>query len=292
MARCSKWTHLVIVALLVLGAACTRPAPPTPAGGVVTGEAERSSGDTDAPDNGAEPAAEAGPRLRATFVGQDGGRAAGQQCMPGTTDDNLHIRVEGLRSDERPAAYRIEDRSGGGLWALPCDPATNWLIHAEPGEEAGSVDLFFKPFRDAPAGTEYVVTITYADGTAAEVVVAGRKVELTLEATFLGQDGGNFAGQDCTSGTEPDNIHIHLNGVKTGTLPIGFRVEEPAAGGVWRKPCDPGVWELHVEQTDAQAELYFKPFRIAPAGTDYIVTISYYDGSKQSVTVAGTRVSP
>ena len=115
-----------------------------------------------------------------------------------------------------------------------------------------------------------------------------------LQATFLGQDGASYAGMGCTVGTVPDNIHIQVSGMKTDSQPISYLVEEPAGGGVWATPCNPvSNWFLHIESsTVGEADLYFKPFRAAPDGTIYNVVIDYEDGSRQSVSIVGSHVSP
>lgn len=113
--------------------------------------------------------------LQAIFLGQDGGRYAGRQCASGDAPDNVHIHLSGVRTDVRVTSYRIEDRAGGGLWAIPCNPISNWIIFAKP--VADQVDLFFKPFRDAPDGTEYLITIGYADGTSEQTSVIGKRVK-------------------------------------------------------------------------------------------------------------------
>jgi hypothetical protein len=115
-----------------------------------------------------------------------------------------------------------------------------------------------------------------------------------LSAIFLGQDGGGYAGRLCSTGTAADNVHIHLTGLRTEVEAVAFRVDDYAAGGVWATPCDPiSNWQLHVLSPSAAAvDLYFKPFRDAPTGTEYIVTIKYSDGQTQKVTVTGARVRP
>ncbi len=104
----------------------------------------------------------------ATFKGQDGGSFAGRQCSSGTAADNVHIHLAGLRADDQPISYRVEDFIGGGLWATPCDPVSNWFIYAELVAN-GETNIYFKPFRDAPDGTEYKITVGYQDGGSEEI---------------------------------------------------------------------------------------------------------------------------
>ncbi len=116
----------------------------------------------------------------------------------------------------------------------------------------------------------------------------------TLQLEFIGQDGAGYAGRLCTDGTAPDNVHLHLNGLRTEAEAISFRVDEPAGGGVWATPCDPiSIWQLHViTAANGQFDLYFKPFRDAPAGAEYIVTVQCSDGEVQKDSTRGTRVKP
>ena len=91
-----------------------------------------------------------------------------------------------------------------------------------------------------------------------------------------------------------DNVHIHLVGLRVGAEPIGYRVDEPAKGGVWATPCDPvSNWLLYVIRISPdESDLYFKPFRDAPNETQYLISVSYSDGQKQTVSVLGSRVKP
>jgi hypothetical protein len=114
--------------------------------------------------------------LTATFKGQDGGSYAGRLCSSGTATDNVHIHLAGLRTDSQPISYRVEDFSGGGLWATPCDPVSNWFLYAELVVN-GETNLYFKPFRDAPDGTEYKINVGYQDGGSEETIVRGTRVK-------------------------------------------------------------------------------------------------------------------
>lgn len=115
-----------------------------------------------------------------------------------------------------------------------------------------------------------------------------------LRAAFIGQDGASHAGRLCSSGTQGDNVHLHLAGIPPGSAPVAFRVDDSAAGGVWASPCDPvSNWFLYVTPVqNGEADLYFKPFRDAPAGTRYRVTVTYDDGAVQVAEVEGRRVKP
>jgi hypothetical protein len=114
--------------------------------------------------------------LRGTFLGQDGKSYAGQGCTTGTVADNVHIRLDGLKTDVQATSYRVEDTAGGGLWATPCNPVSNWLLYVIPASP-GQADLYFKPFRVAPDGTIYTITIQYSDGTDQSVAVVGTQVQ-------------------------------------------------------------------------------------------------------------------
>ncbi len=116
----------------------------------------------------------------------------------------------------------------------------------------------------------------------------------TLKATFLGQDGGDFAGKLCSAGTKKDNVHIHLSGVRTDLEPIGYRVDDFEKGGVWATPCDPiSNWFLYVKPVkNGETDLYFKPFRDAPKGTEYTITVTFGAGETQKAIVRGVHVKP
>lgn len=114
--------------------------------------------------------------LKAVFVGQDGGNYAGKLCSSGTTNDNVHIRLSGLLTTIEPTSYRVDDLAGGGVWATPCDPVSNWFLYAKPVVD-GRSDIYFKPFRDAPARTEYKISVTYGDGTTQTTIIQGLHVK-------------------------------------------------------------------------------------------------------------------
>jgi hypothetical protein len=232
------------------------------------------------------------PTLRATFIGQDRQSYAGQGCSTGTVLDNVHIRLNGLKSGVQPISYRVDDPSGGGVWSAPCDPVSNWLLYVIPTSSNGA-ELYFKPFRDAQDGIPYIVSVQYDDGTTESITIMGSKVQ-TLLGTFLGQDGQSYAGQRCSTGTVPDNVHIQLNGLKSSTQVISYRVDDFAGGGVWATPCDPvSNWLLYVKSSSSgQADLYFKPFRDAPDGTIYTIWVQYSDGTGQTIEVIGMHVIP
>ena len=115
-------------------------------------------------------------KLRATFIGQDGGSYAGRLCSSGMTNDNIHIRLSGLRTNIKPISFRVDDFSKGGVWSTPCDPVSNWFLYVNQAF-SGTADLYLKPFRDAPAGTEYKITVVYSNGETDITLVRGSQVK-------------------------------------------------------------------------------------------------------------------
>ncbi len=114
--------------------------------------------------------------LRLTFIGQDGTNYAGRLCTRGTAYDNVHLQLDGLRTDVVARSFRVDEPAGGGVWATPCDPISNWQLHVIPATD-GRADLYFKPFRDAPAGIEYRVTVQYEDGQILQAATTGLRVK-------------------------------------------------------------------------------------------------------------------
>lgn len=114
-------------------------------------------------------------RLTATFEGQDGGSYASSECVANGVADNIHINVSGLKEGVAIDKITVTDPAGGGVWAQPCNPISNWYLHIIPSA-GGIVDLYFKPFRNAPDGTIYTVTIEYEDNTSQATTVLGTAV--------------------------------------------------------------------------------------------------------------------
>ncbi len=114
--------------------------------------------------------------LHLKFIGQDGAGYAGRLCTNGTAHDNVHLQLAGLRTDAEAISFRVDEPAGGGVWATPCDPISNWQLHVISTTD-GRGDLYFKPFRDAPAGVEYRVTVQYADGQIQQASTTGLHVK-------------------------------------------------------------------------------------------------------------------
>jgi hypothetical protein len=114
-------------------------------------------------------------RLTATFLGQDGERYVGPGCSGIATAVNAHVRISGMRTSSPPVSYRLADVTHGGLWATPCDPASNWQLHVR-NVAGGNADLYFHPFVSAPAGTTYVLHIQYANGDVQSVAISGTAI--------------------------------------------------------------------------------------------------------------------
>lgn len=252
-----------------------------------TGPSRPGQGTKMAP-TGESPASTSG--VQAVSLGQDGADFAGELCSSGTAADNIHIHLSGLRTDEAPVGYRLVD-GGMGVWANPCDPQSNWLLFVN-STARGEADLYFKPYQSVPDGAQFTLTVTYGNGESQVVTFRATGTKSGLTATFLGQDGGSFAGKLCSSGTAKDNVHIRLNGLRTDAAPESVRVEEQ--GGLWATPCDPvSNWFLYVSYPAAgQADLYFKPYRDAPDGTRYSITVRYNDGTSKTISVKGLHVKP
>ncbi len=115
------------------------------------------------------------PYLSADFLGQDGASFAGAGCSAGSEPDNVHIYLTDLKTDIPVVSYRVDDIPGQGVWAMPCDPVSNWLLHVE-SSVPGTADLYFKPFRDAPDGTLYTITVNYEDGSIQSATVIGSHI--------------------------------------------------------------------------------------------------------------------
>ena len=118
--------------------------------------------------------------LSAEFLGQDGGGFAGQMCTEDSTPDDIHIRLQGLPPDAEPDFYQVDDYAGGGRWVYPCNDENWWLLPKRGAD--GTVDLYFQPVRDAPEGSEYIVTVHFDDGTHQRVRLEGSPVGLTTGA--------------------------------------------------------------------------------------------------------------
>ncbi len=115
------------------------------------------------------------PYMKALFLGQDGASFAGVGCSVGTEPNNAHIQLTNLKTDVQAVSYRVDDLAAGGVWVMPCDPVSNWMLYVE-SLTPGTADLYFRPFRDAPEGTVYTITVTYEDGSVQSTAVIGSQI--------------------------------------------------------------------------------------------------------------------
>lgn len=246
--------------------------------------------------------------LQAEFLGQDGHGHVGINCTSDPTPDNIHIAVRGVREDIAITGWEVHDVQGCGHWIYPCNHFNWWLQAVE--DKSGTVHLYVKPHRSAPAGTLYVVIARYADASSDTTMVSGSEVTFCgfgcgyrereplplpptdeLQAEFLGQDGHGYVGPDCRLDPTPDNIHIRVRGVPTEAALTSYQVDDPRGHGRWVYPCNSFNWWLHAtSDVPGTVDLFVKPHRDAPDGTPYSVTLRYADGSANRVEVNGSQV--
>lgn len=200
---------------------------------------------------------------------------------------------------QRLPSFAIEPKSG--FATEPLQTVSEYVallsptyLAAQPAVITRTVYVLYYPGYGGTPRADVNVLTTELIGLLKEATVYHGYKYSALRGTFLGQDGQSYAGQGCTTGTVPDNIHIRLDGLRTDVQATSYKVEDTAGGGVWATPCNPvSNWLLYViSPSPGQADLYFKPFRVAPDGTIYTVTVQYSDGTNQSAAVIGTLVQP
>lgn len=112
-----------------------------------------------------------------------------------------------------------------------------------------------------------------------------------LTVVFMGQDGHGGAGRGCSQDETPDNVHIRLTGVPTDKTITNYEVVDLTGSGLWVFPCNDRNWSLlPLRDGPATIDLYLKPHRDAPDGTPYRVSVTYDDGTTDSLEVIGGLV--
>lgn len=99
---------------------------------------------------------------------------------------------------------------------------------------------------------------------------------------FLGQDGASYApAEGCGLGDSPDSVHIRLKGMRPDVEPVNIRLSDATNGGYWESSCPSLGRRIHVIQNSPdQADLYFKPYRFIPVGSQFELIVDYSDESR------------
>lgn len=113
------------------------------------------------------------------------------------------------------------------------------------------------------------------------------------KAVYLGQGGGDYAGEGCAAGAAKDNVHLRLTRLRENEQPVIYRMED-GKGSVWANPCESGSsWMLVARPgKPGEVDLYFKPRPSTPKGTRYLILIRYQDGVTLPVVVESTEAIP
>ncbi|MFO0958024.1 MAG: hypothetical protein U0800_11445 [Isosphaeraceae bacterium] len=112
---------------------------------------------------------------------------------------------------------------------------------------------------------------------------------LSLGATWLGQDGSDFAGRSSPVSDGLADIHIRVSGLDPGT-PLGFVDIQPLGGGLWRSDGR-GADLVVVRPGPAadQVDLYFNPYQTDP-GRPYQIDLSQGESPTTTVWLTGGPV--
>jgi hypothetical protein len=241
-----------------------------------------------------------GARPTARWLGQDGKDLVGPRSEPGPSDvQDLHIRLAGLPPG-REVAKLIVRGQGGDEWQYQ-GPFGPWRAELVREKGASQADLFLEPTR-VEKGRGFTITLTYDDGTSAEIILDGgradpnlRMPQARLGAKWLGQDGLDRAGLG--PGVGPDGLvdaAIALERLSQGVelRSLTIRAKD---GTVWETGVNPkghhAAWFVREPNDPTRGTVFFQPDR--ERGKEMLEIRAVYGNDKSdSVSVSAGPLKP
>jgi hypothetical protein len=236
----------------------------------------------------------------AIWLGQDGHDLVGPSSTPGPDGiQDIDIELEGLPTNLSIVKADIVGAGGGewtyngisGAWAAA-------LVQIPGGSTA---DLYFEPYQ-VETGRSFSITLTYSDGSTAQVSLQGGTANPNLwmpgfgvTATWIGQDGQDWTGNGPDVGPDGiQDIHVALSNLATNVAITSVTVSD-ALGDTWQSGLDPGpFWNAEVipnASDPTRADLFFNPDRDLN-GVPLTVTLAYANGKTDSTTLNGGHSDP
>ena len=155
----------------------------------------------------------------------------------------------------------------------------------------GSATTFTPAIKGAGYVALYVRAIDLAGNIGPDAVIAATRPS-SFAGTWLGQDGGDFAGSATGGPDGIQDIHIALTGLDTTHAITDIEVR-PYGGGLWTYPGATRISgaALVRKPGSSTAELYLPPYQ-ADSGRPYWVTVAYSNGVTDGYAVIGGPVDP
>ncbi len=236
----------------------------------------------------------------AVWLGQDGHDLVGPSSTPGPDGiQDVDIELEGLPTNLSIVKADIVG-AGGGEWTYNGTSGA-WAAALVQTPSASTADLYFEPYQ-VETGRSFSITLTYRDGSTAQISLQGGTANpnlwmpgLGVAATWIGQDGQDWTGDSPDVGPDGiQDIHVALSNLPTNVAITSVTVSD-AFGDTWQSGLDPGYfWNAEVipnASDPTKADLFFNPDRDFN-GVALTLTVAYANGKTDSTTLTGGPSDP
>ena len=236
----------------------------------------------------------------AVWLGQDGHDLIGPSSTPGPDGiQDVDIELEGLPTNLSIVKADIVG-AGGGEWTYNGTSGA-WAAALVQTPGASTADLYIEPYQ-VETGRSFSITLTYSDGSTAQISLQGGTANpnlwmpgLGVTATWIGQDGQDWTGDSPDVGPDGiQDIHVALSNLATNVATTSVTVSD-TLGDTWQSGLDPGhFWNAEVipnASDPTKADLFFNPDRDFN-GVALTVTVAYANGKTDSTTLTGGPSDP
>jgi hypothetical protein len=238
--------------------------------------------------------------VSAVWLGQDGNDLVGPSSTPGPDGiQDIDIELLGLPTNLSIVKADIIG-GGGGEWVYNGTSGT-WAAALVQTPGASTADLFIEPYQ-VETGRSFSITLTYSDGSTAQVSLQGGTANPNLwmpsygvTATWIGQDGQDWTGPGPDVGPDGiQDVHLALGNLPTNVAIASVTVSDPF-GETWQSGLDRGLfWNAEVipnTSDPTRADLFFNPSRNLN-GVLLTVTVAYANGKTDIATLNGGPTDP
>ncbi len=252
------------------------------------------------------------PSLSAVALNQDGAdvvRLGTNSGSDGIQDE--HIRLYGLNPTLSVTKVTLESSNPDVYYEYNAPFGSNntdgaWRAELVRQGLAPVGDLYFELNQGASPSDQFTVTVTYSTGPPQSTTFTGVSVSNpnlpmpTFSATSLNQDGVDLVGQGTGAGPDGNqDVDIELNGLNTALdiTKVGIGTTSGSIYDEYNAPFGSnntdGWWraELVRQARSPVGDLYFQLNQSMSPSTQFTVTVTYSDGSTQSITLSGISVS-